>query len=125
LDHHLYLKTRQNLNSAHINLDITYLGLLLTRSCTTLRDVSYQYKYPSLPAQGLFPEPLKTLIWKPLGARYSCAAYSWIAWSPWFTDLVTLSDHPHVINVIALLYRAVMNGDRYLCTTILQSSDTI
>ena len=90
---------------AHISSDVTYPGLLHTRSCTTLWDASYRYKYPSLLAQGLFPEPLKTPIWKPLGARYSCATYSWIVRSLQFTDPVTLLDHPHVLNIVTLFYQ--------------------
>jgi len=73
---------------------LTHPDSLLNRSCMILRDVNNQYKNPFLSVRRPILEPPKTPTRKPSRARYSCATYSWIAWSPQFTDPTTLSDHP-------------------------------
>jgi len=42
---------------------------------------------------------------EPSGACYFRATYSWIARSLWFTYLTIPPDHPHVINIVTLLYQ--------------------
>ena len=45
--------------------------------------------------------------------------YNSAAGSPWFTDSVTLSDHPHALDIITpLLQCGMLDSDEYLCMTI-------
>ena len=51
-----------------------------------------------------FPEPFRAPTRRPSGACYCFATYSWTTRSPRFTDPATLPDHPHVLNVVTVLY---------------------
>ena len=81
---------------AHIWLKITYPNSLLNQSCATLWGLQQS-------VQGSFPVLPKATTQRTSEACYSCAAYSWMIWSPWFTNSITLLDHPHVLNVITLI----------------------
>jgi len=105
----------QALPWAHISSGITYPGPLLTRSCTTLRDAINQYKDPLLPVQWPFPEPLKALTLRFSGACYYSVTYSWTIRSPRFTDPATLTDHPHVLNIVTPLLQC---GQLWIVTNI-------
>jgi len=97
---------------AHVWPEITLPDPLLTLTVwlsgtptSTTRILPYQYKYHFLLAQGLFLEPPKIPTRRPSGARYSCATYSWIARFSRFTNPTTLPDHPHILNVVILIYQ--------------------
>jgi len=58
-----------------------------------------------LSVQRSFPEPPKAPTRRPSEARYYCATYNWTARSPWFLDPTTLSDHPHILNIVTPPYQ--------------------
>ena len=68
----------------------------------------HKYKDHFLSVWRPFPKSPKTPTRKPSGARYSCTTYNWLARSSRFTDPATLSDHPHVLNVVTPLYQCVL-----------------
>ena len=53
----------------------------------------------------ILPETPKTPTRRPSEACYSCVAYSWTTRSPRFADSAMPPDHPHVLNIITLLYQ--------------------
>ena len=91
--------------------DATYLNQR-NRSC------AIQWRSQSL-MQGLTPESLWPLTWRPFEACHSCIGYSWMARSPQCMDWVILLDHLHVQNVASpTSMRAIIGSGGYLCMTI-------